>query len=81
MEVARAVETWVSFRYELLPGEAVLLVTSVDTPSTHVFKALGLRGPVVSGMSEGRYRLSLVLDIPFRPDVRSEVELPVVGSG
>ena len=81
VEVARAVETWAGFRYELPPGEAVLLVTSVETPSTHVFKALGLRGPAVSGMSEGRYRLSLVLDIPFRPDVRSEVELPTAASG
>ncbi len=82
VELVKAVDGWTNFRYELPPREAVLLVTSTDVSPTHIVtKSLGLKRPAVSGMSEGRYRLSLVLDVPFKPDVRSEVELPTAGSG
>ncbi len=81
VELVKAVDEWTNFRYELPPGEGVLLVAGEDVAPSYVMRVLGLRGPAVSGMSEGRYRLSLVLDVPFKPDVRSEVELPTAGSG
>ena len=81
VELVKAVDWWTNFRYELPPGEAVLLVASTDVAPSHVMRVLGLRRPAVSGMSKGRYRLSLVLDIPFKPDVRSEVELPTSTGG
>ena len=81
VELVKAVDGWTNFRYELPPGEGVLLVAGEDVAPSYVMRVLGLRGPAVSGMSEGRYRLSLVLDVPFKPDVRSEVELPVSTGG
>ncbi|RLG03516.1 MAG: hypothetical protein DRN61_04665, partial [Thaumarchaeota archaeon] len=76
VKLAEAIDACTGFRYELPSAEPTLLITEESVAPSHVMKSLALTGPTISWMSEGKYRLPLTLDLPSKPGVKHEVELP-----
>jgi len=77
IELAYARKSLSSFKYEFPLRERTFLLTVEDASPRYLLERLGLETPVLLGFSKGRYKLSLVLDLPLRPDVKASVELPV----
>jgi len=70
------------FEYVFPPREPVIIITHEEgLDPVALATELELKGTVITGFSEGRYELKLVLDIPLRPDVVSSAELPALRLG
>jgi len=66
-----------SCKYRLLFEEPIVVITHRDALSPErLAKALKLKAPILHGI--GRYRLRLILEIPFKEDVISETEINVI---
>ncbi len=63
--LARVHRGTTSFSYDFQPHEpCILIVTPSSISSENLAKALGVRPPIISGFSEGSYRVRLVIRYP-----------------